>query len=163
MNLEVKKAKTSDALLVAKILAEATKYKLDHQDSSWGSETFTIEEIKHYMKTSTVYVVFLNAEAVATFALQWEDEQIWGPQPPNAGYLHRLAIKDGFHGQELGKNIINWVLGEVAKNDRLFLRLDCNASNTKLCDYYKNLGFVEVTRTKLPSKTTFTVLYEKPI
>jgi ribosomal protein S18 acetylase RimI-like enzyme len=116
------------------------------------------------MSESLVYLVKLDGETVGTVSLQWEDERNWGPQPPIAGYMHRLAIKDGFHGQSIGKRVVDWAAFQVAENGREFLRLDCEASNTHLCGYYESLGFRQVgTRPVSEYGNYVAALYQKRV
>lgn len=141
MELQIAKAHQIDAHPLAEILNEANDYKAAHGDDAWGSGHYTDEEVGQSLKTDTVYTAYLGDEIIGTVMLQWEDPGVWGDQPPDAGYLHRLAIKDGFHGQDMGGQIIRWAMGETAKNNRHYLRLDCPADNASLCSYYESKGF----------------------
>jgi ribosomal protein S18 acetylase RimI-like enzyme len=165
MSLESFQATEKDIPVLAAILTEANQYKLDREDRAWGTEPFSEEEVKHYMANSTTYVVYLGAEPVGTFALRWDDERIWGEQPSDAGYLHRLAIKQVAHGQNLGEQIIAMAEQEVSKNNRQYLRLDCAEENKKLCAYYEKRGFIKVGRKEVISQGIkyIAALYEKRI
>jgi ribosomal protein S18 acetylase RimI-like enzyme len=139
-----------DIPTVVDILSDATQYKLSHGDKIWGDEGWFDHEVREDMGESTVYLIKQGDEVVATVAMQWEDERNWGSQPPVAGYMHRLAVKDGHHGQDLGGEIIDWAKSQVAAQGRQFLRLDCEAANTKLCGYYEKLGFTQVGTRSVP-------------
>jgi ribosomal protein S18 acetylase RimI-like enzyme len=161
MNLKIRKSELNDTLKLADLLTDAVKYKLDHKDSSWGSEAFSEREVRGLIKTGETYSVFSGDDLVATFGLHWEDERIWGQQPPNAGYIHRLAVRQDLHGQGLGKTIIDWVLAEVARHNRQYLRMDCDSANKKLCEYYEGLGFKEAGKKLIePYKDYYATLYE---
>ena len=147
--LKIIPATRSDTHLIAAILSEATKHKLAHDDNAWGTEEFTAEEIEEQIAHSSTYLVYLYDELVGTVALQWADEQNWGPQPPDAGYMHRLAVRHGRHGQDIGKAIIEWARKEVTGKNRSFLRLDCDARNKSLCAYYEDQGFIRVSSKQL--------------
>jgi GNAT superfamily N-acetyltransferase len=64
--------------------------------------------------------------------------------------MHRLAVKDGYHGQGLGSQIIDWAKSQVAAQGRQLLRLDCEAANKELCDYYVDLGFTQIGARHIP-------------
>lgn len=66
---------------------------------------------------------------------------MWGKQSDDAGYIQRLATSAGYKGQGVGKQIINLLLQEVAKNNRQYLRLATPANNAKLRSYYESCGF----------------------
>jgi hypothetical protein len=37
----------------------------------------------------------------------------WDGIPPIAGYLHRLAVRDGFHRRSIGTSALEWAMREV--------------------------------------------------
>jgi hypothetical protein len=74
---------------------------------------------------------------VGTLVLDWSDP-LW-PDDATAGYLHRLAVRRQAAG--LGSDLLMWAVQEVVRRDRLFLRLDCVASNRRLRGYYEAAGF----------------------
>lgn len=53
-------------------------------------------------------------------------------------------MRKGFNGRGLGSFVIDWCADLVSALDRRFVRLGCDARNTKLCAYYESLGFVRV-------------------
>lgn len=153
-----------DIPVVAGILTDAIKQKLNHGDLAWGENGWSNEEVHDAMTESTMYLIKRGSEIVGTVSLQWDDERSWGEQPPVAGYMHRLAIKDGYYGQGLGGQAIDWATSQVAKEGRQFLRLDCEASNTELCAYYEKQGFKQVGTRPIPEYEGYVAaLYEKPV
>lgn len=159
-NLNIRKVKTFDAPVVAAILTDAVRRKLYHGDTAWGSGEFTIEEMQRLIEKSPTYLAYQNGDAVGTVALQWEDTRVWGDQPPVAGYIHRLAIKEGCEGQGMGEKIISWAGNEVSLQGRRLLRLDCDEKNEKLCAYYERLGFKKVGIKDLSEDGYIAALYE---
>jgi len=164
MNISVRKADLADTLAIVDILTAAVQYKLNHNDMSWGSEPFSEREVRGLIKTASIFMAYRGKDLVATFGLDWEDERIWGVQPPVAGYIHRLATKNTVHGLGIGKAVIDWATAEVAKNGRQYLRLDSDARNTKLCAYYEGQGFKLVSKKLIPShKDYYANLYERNV
>lgn len=162
--LEFIGAQESDIPAVEDILNDATQYKVKHGDVAWGTEGWTDEEVRESMSESSVYLIRQGKEIVGTVSLQWEDERNWGIQPPVAGYMHRLAIKEGFHNLGLGAQAIDWALSQVAKKGRQYLRLDCEAKNAELCGYYEAQGFTHVGTRPVPEYGTYVAaLYERPV
>ena len=76
---------------------------------------------------------------VGTITLQWVDEPMWGARPPDAGYVHRLAIRRSVAG--LGAELLASADAHVAAHGRAFLRLDCWSGNAALRRYYEHAGF----------------------
>jgi ribosomal protein S18 acetylase RimI-like enzyme len=153
-----------DVPIIVDLLSDATKYKLSLGDEVWGNKGWFDHEVRDDMKDSTVYLIKQNNEVVATVALQWNDERNWGPQPPVAGYMHRMAVKDGFHGQGLGAQIVVWAKQQAAEHGRQYLRLDCEAANSQLCAYYEKLGFVQIGTRPVPEYGDYVAaLFEQPV
>lgn len=147
-NLQVELSHQNDAALVASILTDAIKVKIEHGDNAWGSEGWSQEEVIDCMHESSVYLIYDNDEPVATVSLQDTDEKSWGHHEPDALYLHRLAVKEGMNGRGLGQKIMNWALHEAAAQGKNYLRLDCPADNAELCAYYETQGFQKVGENK---------------
>jgi len=141
MQIQIAKATASDIPVLVEILTEATSYKLHHKDHSWGSRPFTPAEVGRNLSIGGTYKAVAGGEIVGTCELVWDDPEVWGKQPPVAGYLHRLAVKQGWHGRDMGAQIIAWAAAEVKSQNRRFLRLDCDSRNLKLRNYYEQQDF----------------------
>ncbi len=141
MHISVRSANPDDANLIAEIMTEAMNYKRKHGDDAWGSEPYTEAEVTPLLKDA--YVVRSGQLAAGTVSLQWEDE-LWGDAGRDAGFIHRLAIRDQFHGQQLGRAIIDWAEERAKEKGLKSLRLDCPASNKGLIAYYQSQGFSQV-------------------
>jgi GNAT superfamily N-acetyltransferase len=162
MRIKVTRAAEADIPELVSILTQGVTYKLRHDDHSWGSGVFTEHEVMTQLAKGDTYAARIGNEIVATFELAWEDERMWGPQPPDAGYIHRLAVKDGWHGHDLGGQIIEWSAREIKRRGRQFLRLDSDERNTKLCAYYERNGFKQVGQKLIPDQKDYLAnLYER--
>jgi protein-tyrosine phosphatase len=87
------------------------------------------------------HLASLDGETVATFALLWDDPAFWGEQPPDAGYVHALAVRRAYAGRGLGERLLDWAEAQAAAAGRGYLRLDCMSDNAVLREYYERLGF----------------------
>ena len=159
MGLKVTAAKREDIPELVTILTKATEFKLAHDDKAWGSQPYTEKEVGLSLEAGTTYTARRDGEIVGTVMLLWEDEGMWSKQPPDAGYIHRLAIKEGLHGQGLGSQIMDWAAKEVAKKGRKYLRLDCPSTNIELCAYYETNGFTRVATKPNPMYPNYTAAY----
>jgi ribosomal protein S18 acetylase RimI-like enzyme len=78
-----------------------------------------------------------------------EDELYWGKQDEKAKYIHSLVVREVFNGKGYGGIVLEMV-ENFAKNDNcLYLRLDADSENPKLCNYYEQLGFMKVGTKKM--------------
>jgi ribosomal protein S18 acetylase RimI-like enzyme len=164
MGLDIRKAQLEDAEALAEILTLAVQYKLDHGDKAWGTTPYTPKELRERIAKGNTYAAWLDGALVATFMLLWEDEMMWGEQPPVAAYVHQLAVNDGYHGQGIGEQLMSWAGQQTAKRGRRLLRIDFPPHNAGLKDYYEKLGFKFVKNREIhaPHATYTAALYERP-
>lgn len=83
---------------------------------------------------------------VGALRLVWDDEPVWGPQPPDAAYVHGLVIDRRHAGQGLGRSLLDWSARQARQAGRRWVRLDCGEDNGVLRGYYQRQGFVSVGR-----------------
>lgn len=107
-------------------------------------ETF----ISDVIATGYTYLVTTTDDAglthdVGTLRLQWADRRFWGEAGMDglAGYVHTLAVRCAFAGQNLSARMLDWAGEQVAANGRSLLRIDCAARNTRLIAHYLSMGF----------------------
>ena len=70
-----------------------------------------------------------------------EDLIYWGEMNDTATYIHSLVIDRKFSGKNIGVKVIDKIEKNALKNGVQYLRLDCDATNSKLCNYYESNGF----------------------
>lgn len=158
----VRTANAGDVPALIQIRCDAVAYKLSHGDFAWGKSGWTEAAALRTLGQGGMYVVEQDGITVAMMSLSWQDEKYWGPQAPDAGYVHGISVREGFHGFELGSFAIEWCADRVRANSRTHLRLDCDASNTTLCAYYESLGFIRVS-TRPVSPVYTASLYERAV
>jgi ribosomal protein S18 acetylase RimI-like enzyme len=129
--VNVRDARREDVELVGRILDEAEEWP----------RPFPREELAVRIDRDELFVVDLDGEPAATFTLLWDDTPFWGEQPPDAAYLHKLAVRPAFRGGGLGARIVEWVERRVEAAGRSYLRLDCLRDNLGIRGYYERLGF----------------------
>ncbi len=163
MEAIIRPAAKTDAKSLTKIFNQAQRFKLSLGDTAWDTIPYSEEELRKRIAEGDDYVLLIDGDIAGGFQLNWEDKLNWGKQPPTAGYLHQMAISDRYRGQNLGALIINWASNKVLERDRNLLRLDCPPANTKLCNYYKKLGFQEVktVEIKTPRHVYSVALFER--
>jgi protein-tyrosine phosphatase len=97
------------------------------------------EVLADHLRRSRFYLAWDGAEAVGTFCLWDADPELWGERPPDALYLHRLAVRRSHAG--LGRDLLARAERLTAAAGRRCLRLDCMAGNPDLRAYYERAGF----------------------
>ena len=77
---------------------------------------------------------------IVLFRLLWEDAY-WATAQGAAGYVHSFALCNDACGYGIGQQILGWIGDYLRDQQRQYLRLDCIASNGRLCRYYEEQGF----------------------
>jgi len=83
-----------------------------------------------------------DGQIAGTLVVQWDDPLFWAGYPNDAGYLHRLAVRR--HGDGLGSRLLRWAERHAAAAGKVYLRLDCVASNESLRAYYERAAYQHV-------------------
>lgn len=175
MNLEIKPATEADLQKVLEILNElsawsaATGKKMEWP-LPWPSDYIAeiIEAGEMYLayradRSANQFVGQPRDAPVATFELSSSDEEAWGPQPPDAFYVHHLGVRRSQNGKGVGGQLLEWSARHALANGKSFLRLDCIASNPFLQEYYKKAGFTHVGYHYLPHDRGIICLFEKTL
>jgi GNAT superfamily N-acetyltransferase len=138
--VNVRRAHHEDAETVAALLDEASAWVDDLGFSQWPLP-FPRDQIAAAIDRGEVYVVEAeDGEVVATVSMLLDDHY-WGERPPDAFYVHKLAVRRDRAGRGIGTAIVEWANAEAAEAGREFLRLDCLTDNPAIRTYYEDLGF----------------------
>lgn len=156
-------ASIKDIEKLHELFVQAAKYKHKYDDYSWR-DGFSLDGTKRMIVKGSTFLVLIDTNNLAgTVALEWNEDAWEDDQENNAGYIHRLAIADGYHGQQLSKQIIEWTAEQVTSKKRKYLRLDCNVKNISLCAYYESQGFKQIATKEFPEYDLTSALYQKPV
>lgn len=160
----VEPARLEDAEVLAEILSSAVQNKVDNGDMAWGTEPYTAEELQERIEKGNTYIAILGSVPIGTLLLIWEDEMMWGKQSAIAAYVHQLAVKKEYRGQDIGEKLLDWASQQAANNGRKLLRIDFPPENDGLRAYYEKLGFKWVKNREIhaPHATYTAALYERP-
>ncbi|HLJ55593.1 MAG TPA: GNAT family N-acetyltransferase [Chthonomonadaceae bacterium] len=142
--IEVARAEPAEFETVLAILVEAAEWQGALGLRQWFPELFTVhlrEQIEREVAAGDVHLARMGGETAGTVTLQWADTYVWGPREPDAGYIHRLAVRRAFAGRKVGAQILDWAAEQCAAAGKSFLRLDTMSVNLRLRAYYEELGF----------------------
>ncbi|WP_277437862.1 GNAT family N-acetyltransferase [Streptomyces sp. SPB162] len=94
------------------------------------------------MKEGEVWLAHAGGAApVGGWEVWWDDEPAWGPQPPVAGYIHRLMTDRTTAPPNLGRAMLTRAEHRIAATGRTLSRLDCVSTNPRLRAYYESAGY----------------------
>ncbi len=139
--LIVVEAKLEDIDIVLRILNEATEWLqskgIDQYPPNFYSPTQIMEEIRR----GEVYLAREGSQVVGTITLQWSDSSVWGDTPPDAGYIHKLAIRPEHTAKGVGRALLEWAGNKAKAGGKTYLRLNCMFENPRIRRYYEDAGF----------------------
>lgn len=142
--IKLVRVQSSEIDTVVDILEEAASWLASRGIDQWRQGSFLgprYDSIADQVYRGEVYLATLDGEPVGTLTLQWEDKNFWGDVSDAAIYVHRIAIRRAYAGKGLGLRLLQWAESTAAKAGKSFLRLDCMAENSALCEYYEYAGF----------------------
>jgi hypothetical protein len=101
--LRIVSAQEKDLDTVLGILNEAAEWLASRGISGWWRPgSFSREAFLGQMARGEVYLAKLGGEAVGTIILQWKDRIFWKEVSPDAGYVHKFAIRRAYAGRHPG-------------------------------------------------------------
>jgi ribosomal protein S18 acetylase RimI-like enzyme len=161
-NVRIIRAQQCDLDTVLEVLEEASRWLTSKGfETQWQPSPAFHQTIRDNIEHGDVYVVKDPEGIVGTITLLWSDKKFWGDLPPDAGYVHKLAIRCSHSGQHLGLRLLRWAEAKARTEGKSYLRLDCLASNKTIREYYEKAGFVHVRDTEAPGWKAS--LYEKKL
>lgn len=164
MRLHFRKANIEEINLALSLLKQAAETLKEKGVNQWGFWINPNEDKINWVKEGFYNNEFFfaensNSEIVGMFRLLEQDELYWGIQPIKANYIHSLVVDKKFAGKNIGKLMMSLIENLVINKGILNLRLDCNASNPVLCNYYEKLNLIKVGEKQMPH--SLNNLYEK--
>ncbi len=158
----VRRATEADAAVAGSILDEASRWMATLGYRHWPVP-FPADELAERIERGELYVVDVDGDTAATLTLLWDDRSFWGERPPDAAYIHKLAVRRAFAGRDLGRAIVEWADHEAAAAGRRYLRLDCLRDNPGIRGYYEGLGFEHRGDRDDELRGFVVALYERPV
>ncbi|GAB4021962.1 GNAT family N-acetyltransferase [Spirosoma koreense] len=134
--------------LAIDILREVGQWLIDSDRQLWNVDTLTAENLLDEYTTGNFHVMYVDREEgagpepAAVFILQWKDPLYWPDVPDNtSGFIHKLAIRRSFAGQNLFEAIIDFCRTECLRRRITTLQLETDATRPKLMQFYERHGF----------------------
>jgi RimJ/RimL family protein N-acetyltransferase len=161
MKTDITVAQSPDLPLVMDIMAEAAAWLQSRGIDQWPSppNEHWRRRMAGKIAAGEMHLVHHAGQVVGIVGLSWHDD--YWPDDGQAGYVHRMAVRNAWHGRGLGREILAWASKTAQNRGCSLLRLDCLASNRRLCHYYERQGFER--RAELDDRDYRAALYEKQL
>ncbi|MFC4958525.1 GNAT family N-acetyltransferase [Streptomyces mauvecolor] len=138
-------ADDSDVPALTSLYDGAARWMLDNGIDQWQPGGKDAEHFRLRMEEGEVWLArTAGGEVVGAYELWWQDEPAWGPQPPVAGYVHRLMVDRAAAPAGTGRALLTHAEERIAASGRALCRLDCRSDNPGLLRYYRSIGYTRV-------------------
>ncbi|WP_345651258.1 GNAT family N-acetyltransferase [Streptomyces siamensis] len=141
-DLRVRPVEEADLAVLVRLRDDAARWMSARGiTGQWQPGELDEGHFRQVMGDGEVWVAEAAGRVVGAWELWWDDEAAWGPQPPVAGYVHRLMVDRGAAAPGTGRLLLSAAEDRVAAVGRTRVRLDCLAGNAPLNAYYQKAGY----------------------
>ncbi|KQC33166.1 hypothetical protein AAU57_07455 [Nonlabens sp. YIK11] len=157
-----KASQITDAISLLKKAAQRLQSQNIKQWSYWlDPPAERLEWLQEGFEKGQFTFVYKDEKLIATYRLMDVDLKYWGKKEESAYYIHSLVVDPDFKGQKIGSHLIHRIFQKALIAKKQFLRLDCDATNDGLCQYYERLGFEKVGQVQM--ELSLNALFERPV
>ena len=154
MRFHLVKTKSNDFEIALELLKSAAEYLAKKNINQWSYWLNPPQEkiiwLKEGFKRNEFYLIKTpKNKLIGMVRIMYKDLIYWGEMNDKAIYVHSLVIRQEFKGHKIGQRVIDIIKVKAVKKNIELMRLDCDNSNKKLCNYYENIGFQKVGEKKL--------------
>ncbi|MEO3814065.1 GNAT family N-acetyltransferase [Sphaerisporangium sp. B11E5] len=163
MSLWFRRAGEGDAEALVALRDQAARWQSARGVAQWRPGDMGADHFRERMRLGEVWLALTGQDVpVGAWELWWDDPLTWGPQPPSAGYIHRLMIDRSSAPPGSGRVLLAAAERRITESGRPLARLDCAAGNPRLRRYYIDAGYTEVGEQPLSLGSRYPVtLFEK--
>lgn len=148
MNYQFRKATTSDASYIWTILQHAILRRKADGSNQWQDGYPNLEIVENDIEKGIGYVLTDGETIVGYSAVLINDEpeydNLQGKWLTTGDFVvfHRVAIAEGYTGQNLSKKIIDFIAAFALENNIRSLKADTNHDNFAMMNIFEKAGFV---------------------
>lgn len=142
MTLHIRQAVATDTGLVSGVLREAALWLESRGEPLWRDDELRSDRLASEVERGLYFVGERAEGVVAAVRYQLDDPLFWPDAPPGeAAFIHRLAVRRHVAGGAASHAMMQWAVDRTRSLGRRFLRLDCEASRSRLRAVYERFGF----------------------
>jgi GNAT superfamily N-acetyltransferase len=142
MRPSIRQADHEDIERVAQVLSEAARWLEQRGMSMWRADELLRSRIAADVDAELFFIAECDGEAAGVVKFQLEDVLFWPDVPQGeSAFVHRLAVQRRFAGGGISSALMSWAVERAQSLGREYLRLDCEASRSKLRTIYERFGF----------------------
>lgn len=136
-----RQADARDLDVLVRLHDDAARWMLRHAIDQWRPGTRGPGHFAARIAAGEVWLAEREGQVAGAYELWWEDASVWGPRPPEAGYVHRLMTDRTVAPAGTGRVLLAHAEERMAAAGRQLARLDCEAGDPRLRTYYEGAGY----------------------
>ncbi len=137
--ITIEQAQPGDEGHIIALYEEASRWLAARGVHQWAPGALTAEHVARQIALGLWWLAREGDAVLGMYRSQSDDPEMWGEQPPDALYLHKLAVRRDRAGERIGERLIDHAAEQARIAERDWLRLDCL---DQMVDYYARHGFV---------------------
>ncbi|WP_254886035.1 N-acetyltransferase [Streptomyces sp. NA02950] len=147
--LSFRRADECDLSELVRLRDDAARWQIAQGINQWKPGELGEDHFRKRLEDGEVWIATLgppgpHGPIAGAWELWWDDTAAWGPQPPVAGYVHRLMTDRRTAPPGTGRRMLAEAERRIAAAGRGTCRLDCLAGNPRLREYYEAAGYTAV-------------------
>jgi GNAT superfamily N-acetyltransferase len=142
MNIIIRQAEIADVQSVSAILTEAELWLEEQSIPLWSVQDLTVECLNEDVAAGCYFLAEEKGQPAGTFRYTMEDPVSWpDARDGESAFIHRVAVRRHYADGTVSTAMLHWAVDRTKTLGRQYLRLDCEASRTKLRQFYERFGF----------------------
>ena len=140
--IRIRQATDEDVETVSSVLKEAAHWLEQSGMPLWRDHELEPERIAAEVHAGLFFLAEAFGKSAGTLKFQLDDPIVWpDATPPDATYVHRLAVRRQYAGTGLSTALLSWAVNRTRSLGRRYVRLDCVATLPRLRAVYERFGF----------------------
>jgi GNAT superfamily N-acetyltransferase len=140
--ITVRQAQAPDAAVVQDMLEEAARWVDALGVVMWEEGELAPARVDDEVAAGLFFIAEVGREAAGVVKFQVEDRLFWPDlADDDSAFVHRLVVRRCYKGLGVSTALLQWAVTRARAIGKQYLRLDCDASRSKLRQLYEAFGF----------------------
>jgi GNAT superfamily N-acetyltransferase len=140
--ITVRQAQTTDAAVVQDMLEEAARWVDALGVIMWEEGELEPGRVDSEIADGLFFIADLSGNPAGAVKFQLEDRLFWPDLiEDESAFIHRLVVRRRYKGLGISTALMQWAVSRARAMGKRHLRLDCDASRSKLRQLYEGFGF----------------------
>ncbi len=164
--MKIKKAKIADLFKIMEMYTSCVNGMIKNNIDQWDETYPNNEIIQKDIEFGTYYIADINGSIVGGINIDQEQDPTylevdWKDKTSSFLVVHRLAVKEEFWNQKIGKKLMDFAENLVLEKKLKSIRLDTYSNNPQAINFYKKLGYNQLGAINLKPNKKHYYCFEK--